>query len=263
MAQMLSNGTKPIIMDTKLIKQYGEEILSYRLRSARQKRRMQYEDFDKQLLQLDKRRRELTKKKRNLGWEPLIPPVQKGWKRFFVLRDDVARGKQADFFQHILDRINTYDWSYRKDFMVKKRRFGRKKYVVKEQRVLEPLEYQFKKLCFTEREQQFFHIEYSMKKWSREPVKRYVFVEPWRFVLRVKPNIIENIRIKDPKLESEIQQLNNYVERMDLQKRIDKILCVRHKDPWVKWLDIKKYNEADPHKNKSLQQILNLTRDME
>ena len=79
-------------MDKKLIEQYGTEILSYRLRTARQKKRMQYEDFDKQLIQLHEEESALRSQKRNLGWEPLIPPVQKGWKRFFVLRDDVARG---------------------------------------------------------------------------------------------------------------------------------------------------------------------------
>lgn len=75
---------------------------------CRQKKRMQYEDFDKQLISLDKKRDDLQELKRNLGWEPLIPPVQKGWKRFFVLRDDVERSKHAEFFQNILKKINTY-----------------------------------------------------------------------------------------------------------------------------------------------------------
>jgi len=71
-------------MDTKLIKQWGSEILSYRLRSARNKKRAQYEDFHKQLVQLGKERRALWVQKQNLGWEPLVPPVQKGWKRVFA-----------------------------------------------------------------------------------------------------------------------------------------------------------------------------------
>jgi hypothetical protein len=41
-------------MDTKLIKQFGTDILCYRIRTARQKKRMQYEDFDKQLIALNK-----------------------------------------------------------------------------------------------------------------------------------------------------------------------------------------------------------------
>src|SRR4029078_1937661 len=103
-------------MDTKFIQQYGEDILCYRLRTARQKKRMQYKDFDKQLIQLYQEERELYWQIRELGCVPLIPPFQRGWKRSFVLRDDVARSPQAKFFQNILDKINTRDWSYRKDF---------------------------------------------------------------------------------------------------------------------------------------------------
>lgn len=258
MAHEFSNGTKIIIMDSKLIEEYGEHILCYRLRTARQKKRIQYEDFDKYLIQLNNEQRALWKKRSNLGWEPLLPPVQKGWKRFFVLRDDVARGKHAEFFQGILNKINTYDWSHRKDFMIKKRRFGRKKYAVKAQRLLEPDENHFKKIGFTEREQQLFYEEFRTEQWHKLPVKRYVFVEPWRFVLRVKPHMIDKVRIKDAELESQIDQLNNYIERNDLRKRMDKILGINHRYRWWKWERLKKYNEVCPYKNKSLHQILDI-----
>lgn len=175
----------------------------------------------------------------------------------------MARGKHSEFFQNILNKINTYDWSHKRDFLVKRRKFGRKIYVVKPQKLQEPDAQHFKKLCFTEREQQLFHIEYRTEKWSREPVKRYVIVEPWRFVLRVRPYMIEKVRVKDAELESQIRQLDNYIERRDLQKRIDKILCNRYKDPWVKWMGIKKYNELNPHKGRSLQQILNLMKELQ
>ena len=89
-------------MDNKLIEQYGTEILSYRLRTARQKKRLQYEDFDKQLIQLHKERIQLREQQRNLGWQPLIPAVQRGFKRTFVLRDDVARSRNASFYTAIL-----------------------------------------------------------------------------------------------------------------------------------------------------------------
>lgn len=104
MALQLSTEKNKIIMDTKLIKQYGEDIFCYRLRTARHKKRMQYEDFDKQLIQLHQEENGLYEQRRNLGWEPLLPAVQKGWKRFFVLRDDVARSKQAEFFENILKK---------------------------------------------------------------------------------------------------------------------------------------------------------------
>lgn len=245
-------------MDNKLIKQHGEEILSYRLRSARQKKRMQYADFDKQLIQIDRRESELSFLKYNLGWEPLTPPVQKGWKRFFVLRDDVARGKQAEFFEGILKKINTYDWSYRKDFMVKRRRLGRKKYMVKTQRLLEPDEQHFKKLGFTDVEQQLFCVEDRTEKWSKQPVKRFVFVEPWRFVLRVRPNMIDQIRKKDAALESQIQQLSNHIDRNDLRKKIAKALGDSYNYRWWKQRETPKHTEVNLYQNKSLRQILDM-----
>ncbi len=178
-------------MDTKLIKQFGTDILCYRIRTARQKKRMRYEDFDKQLLALSKEENILYKNKYTPQWESLKPPFQRGWKRYYVLRDDIARGKHAEFFENILKKINTHDWSYRKDFKVKKRKFGRKIYVVKAQPLLKPDEWHFNKLGFNEAEKQFFHPEYVYEQARGKFVKRYVFNEPWRFVLRVRPNMID------------------------------------------------------------------------
>ena len=181
-------------MDTKIIQQYGTEILCYRIRTARHKKRMQYKDFDKQLIKIHKEEKDLYQKRRNLDWEPLIPPVQKGWKRFFVLREDVAKSMHKVFYENILSKINTSDWSHRKDFKVKKRRRGRKTYVVKGQKLLEPDEYHFQKLGFSDVEKQFFHVEYHFEGWNRQLGKKYVFNEPWRFVLRVRPNMIDKIQ---------------------------------------------------------------------
>ena len=50
-------------MNSKLIQQYGEDILCYRLRTARQKKRMQYKDFEKQLLKINREERKLLEKR--------------------------------------------------------------------------------------------------------------------------------------------------------------------------------------------------------
>jgi hypothetical protein len=241
-------------MDTKLIKQYGEDILCYRLRTARQKKRMVYEDFDKYLIQLDKEEYALNEQKRNLGWEPLIPPVQKGWKRFFVLRDDVAVSKNAEFFQAILNKINTYQWSYRKDFKVKKRRYGKKKYVVKNQKLLQPCQWYFAKLDFTDNEKALFHEIFEIEKRGKTPIKRYVFKEPWRFRLKVSPNIITKVRIKDGELESKIDRIENYIKRNDFRKRQEKI--TRGYFKYKYWDNLEKYNEINPFVNKPLIRIM-------
>lgn len=247
-------------MDKKLIEIYGEDILCYRLRTARQKKRMQYKNFDKHLIQLHKTQLMLWKKKRNLGWEPLIPPVQKGWKRFFVLRGDVARSKYADFFQGILNKINTYDWSHRKDFLVKQRRFGKKKYVVKRQRLLEPDEYHFRKLNFSEKEKCFFDIENRTSPGSKQSIRYYVFRDSWRFVLRVRPNLIDKIRVKDGELESQIELLKNYLERNDFENRLDKITR-GNVYKWGKREELVRFREKELFKNKRLGDLLDAVKE--
>ena len=239
-------------MNNKLIQQYGTEILSYRLRTARQKKRMQYEDFDKKLWRLGKEEHALSEQQWNLGWEPLVPPVQKGWKRFFVLRDDVARSKHALFFENILNKINTQDWSHRRDFKVKKRRFGRKKYDVKTQSLLRPCEWRFQKLGFTDAEKRFFD-EVWKNDWRKQPEKYYVFKEPWRYVLRVRPNMVDKVRRMDAEIESRLKEIDNYLDRNFYRKRLDKLHYgnERYRDYWPE----KKVKNI--LKNKSLQQILN------
>ncbi len=246
-------------MDKKLMQTYGEEILCYRLRSARQKKRAQFEDFHKHLIRLHKEDRALALKKRNLGWEPLVPPIQNGWKRFFVLREDVARSKHAPFFENILKKINTRDWSHRKDFMVKYRRFGKKKYRVKGQKLLQPDLNHFAKLEFTDEEKQFFHPEYFYEKWRDIPMVRFVFNEPWRFVLRVRPHLIDKVRVLDSEIESRRKEIDNYLDRNYYDHVLYRILHGHGKYSY--WKDYEKEKEKNPLKHKPLHRILDELKD--
>lgn len=252
-ALQLPNSETTVIMDTKLTKQYGEEILCYRLRTKRNKIRMKYEHFHKSLIQIHKEEEELYKQKYSLGWEPLVPPVQKGWKRVFMLRQDVARSRYADFYSGILAKINTVQWSHRKDFMKKKRAFGRKKYVVREQYLLKPDGYQFQKSGFTEAEKAQFHEEWSYEKHRGRFVKRYVFNEPWRFVLKVQPNIIDRIRKRDPVLEARLKDIDDYLERNNYRPILLKLL---EGDNYRNWNAGEKLKEKNPLKNKPIQKVL-------
>jgi len=253
MAPQFPIETNTIIMDSKLVKQYGSEILSYRLRTVRQKKRMQYEDFDKKLLNLRKESNKLYELERNLGWEPLIPPVQKGWKRFFVLREDVARSKHAEFFENILQKINTYDWSYRRDFRVRKKRYGRNKYGVKTQSLFRPYEDQFQKMGFTEVEKSFFYEVWEMD-WRKKLIKRYVFSEPWRLVLRVRPNMIDKVKKRDVVIEKRLKEINNYLERNACEYRLKRLIGGK---VWHWWHDdYENKREVNVLKNKPLQRIL-------
>lgn len=86
-----------------------------RLRSKRRKQRMQIEAEDKLLIKKYKEQKALWKAQRDRQWVRLEPPVQRGYIRFFVLRPDVARSKDASLLLKILDKINTKQTSHRKE----------------------------------------------------------------------------------------------------------------------------------------------------
>ena len=79
-----------------------------RLRNLRSRKRIAREDHEKYLRECIKRQKVLFKQRRELPLVPLEKPYQKGYVRFFVLREDVRQGKQADFFETLLEKINTY-----------------------------------------------------------------------------------------------------------------------------------------------------------
>lgn len=83
----------------------------FRLKSLRRKVRLKHLEFDKKLIKLYHEERAISRQIWNLGYEELKPPVQRGWKRYFVLREDTIRSKDAKFFQSILDKINTVQYS--------------------------------------------------------------------------------------------------------------------------------------------------------
>jgi hypothetical protein len=99
-----------------------ESQASVRFKSERRRKRLLKKDQEKHLLLLHREENKLRRQIRNLGYEPLVPPVQKGYKRLFVLSDDVQQSKQAAFFTELLKKINTVQYSDTKAFTKKKRR---------------------------------------------------------------------------------------------------------------------------------------------
>jgi hypothetical protein len=229
----------------------NEWLMQFRLQSARRKKRMQHEDLEKKLIELNSERSKLYRQQRNLGWMELDPPVMRGWKRYFVLREDVARSNQASFFQNILDKINTVQLSDKKSFTAKKRKWGRKIQVEREQKLLQPDPGHFKRLKFSERETQFFYEatwRYQGKTWSQ-----YVFVEPWRFILRVRPNLITKTRVRDEAIEKRINEINLFLKQRDYDK---KLLHLLHGHDPYRWKEDGRLKEKYTFRKKPLQRLL-------
>ncbi len=201
-------------MEKKFIQEFGSEIFCYKLKTARQKKRAVKIAQEKNLLTLHKERKQIWQRQRNLGYVDVHPPIVKGWKRFFVLRDDVARCKDALFYQNILDKINKTEYCNRKDFKRKPRCSSkRKKWVHIEQTVLQPEHSDFVRLHFTEKEKALFEEQYVKHKWRKELVKVFVFKEKWRFVLRTRQHLITKVKAVDIELLKRETEIRDYLQK--------------------------------------------------
>ncbi|WP_160714470.1 hypothetical protein [Chitinophaga solisilvae] len=247
-------------MDKLLPDALQDYVSASRFRSERRRIRAAKSDADKHLIALKRKREELGCELRKKVYVPLTPPVMKGYKRFFVLRDDVARGVQASFFQGILDKINTYDYFHRRDYKVKKRKHGKKILVVKEQQVLSPDRSHFKKMNFTAAEAAFFEERDVPHRCGRGAIRCMVFTQPWRFVLRVRPNMITERRIIDPVLLAEEQQLDNHIKNHQLAHRMYWLFKGKSNRRWNWCLGEKvKYRMQPKTLQQWLQEVINNT----
>lgn len=226
-----------------------------KIKTARQKKRLLKKDRDKQLLALDLLEDNLHKQKRALPMMPLAEPYQRGWKRSFILRADVARSSQADFYLALLKKINTVEYSATKNFIRKKRRKIKKIYEVRPQSLREfyAWEWNHPGCKLTDAEKAHFHIRESLAKDNKTVIQKFVFTEPWRFVLQVKPNMITHIQMIDEALDQAIQQLRNRIENKHLRPAMHRLIYGSCYDPWRGAENIRQQNLL---KNKPLHKIL-------
>jgi len=227
--------------------------LSYRLKSARQKKRLVKKDRDKQLIQLAKRQDLLWKQKKERPMIPLEHPYQRGWKRLYVLRDDVVKSPRAEFYQGILKKINNVRYHHDKSFKVRKRRKCRYYYVEKPQtlREITEREWQANSLKLSDVEKQCFYPKLEWDKNKYRMVATYVFIESWRFVLVVKPHIIYEVKMHDEVIEQELGEISNAIDKKLLGPRIHRLTSGRSYRYWsVKYFDKPKY--INKLKNKPL-----------
>lgn len=226
---------------------------SFRLRSERRRRRDKIADKDKILIRLYKENKELRKQKRALPMIDLFPPIQRGWKRYFVLREDVRRSKMGNFYENLLLKINTFQYDSSKIFKKKIKRGGKKIYVDREQELKIIYRYELPKYKFDERQLACFEYQIVWEVVGRNIREKhiYVFKEPWRYVLRIRPNIIDKVRVLDSELEQRIAELDgtlyeNYVNKGRLTKLRG----------WGKYDWVNKLKYENPLKDKSLNKII-------
>lgn len=236
-----------------IMKDDNEYIELSRLRSARRRKRMVRKDFDKQLISIHKEERRIRDQIWDLGYEDLNPPVPRGWKRSFVLRSDFAKRKDAKLFQGILDKINTTEYSWRKDFKIKRRKYGKKVYVVDPQYLQSLWPHDFEKKKFTDKEKRYFTLVPVYMRHSKKMELIYVFNMQWCFVLRVQPNIITKTKIKDFELQRRAEEIDRF---LSFNNRREKLLKLLHGNGSWKWCNKEREKYKSPFLNKSFAHIL-------
>ena len=186
-----------------------------RLRNLRSRKRIAREDHEKFLRECCDRHAELEKQRRTLPLVPLEKPYQKGYVRFFVVREDVKRSKSGDFFEALLKKINTYQYADNRKFQKKKKRRGKRVYIARKQELYAFNQWEWQRALergkFTQKERAYFaKIECFNRQKDRFEI-HYEFTEAWRFELRVKPNMITHYRPVDVAIEQELAEFDKII----------------------------------------------------
>ena len=227
------------------------QLLPYRLKSARRKRRLLKEDRDKQLLKLDRERQRIRKDPDYERTVPLDEPYQKGWKRLFVLKPEVRRSDKASFYQGILDEINEVQYHYDQSFKRPKRKGIWHKYIFKELPKLHGISrYHWHKNRSKLNDEQracFTRVEY----WNQHYYcweHHYECAEPGLFEIAVLPNMITTIKVGDALLGQRMAWIDNQFYKKGLQHRLDKLKNGNRYNGWKNGTEKLKY--LNPMKNR-------------
>jgi hypothetical protein len=223
----------------------------YIKKSARRKKRLVKKDFDQKLLQLNRRMEALHDQIGNLPSIILEHPYQRGWMRSFILRADVARSDKAEFYQELLDKINTFCWHYDRSFKRRKIRKGTYQYYdvkLHQLRELLPEDFHGNKLRLTDAEKRCF---YSKETWDiryNRWENRYVFTEAWRYILAIKPHMVYAKKQIDEVLEQELSEIDNRIDGFYLQPRMWKLKGGKYKYWKGEYEERKKYKNEFKNK---------------
>lgn len=103
-----------------------------------------------------------------------------------------------------------------------------------------------------ELEKAHFHLHEKWDNKGKTAKIVYRFSEPWRYVLKITPNMVTHVKMLDSHLEQNIQLLNNFITHNQIEARIYKLTGgAYHYWKWAK-IDKQRYIES---KKEALLQI--------
>jgi hypothetical protein len=183
--------------------------------TKRREKRSFKEKKKKEIIALMEEQSRLHKAERKLGLIELKEPYQRGWKKFYVLREDVLNRKDADVFKEILKLIQHTIYSRKPDFTYKD--FKTKKIL--------PMEHGFHPISKAKYEKldpkikKHFGLSYIYgyyNKYDSTPRQAYIVYRycgpEYYFVTKIDKNIVTHAHAIDSVIESRLAEIYNYID---------------------------------------------------
>lgn len=211
------------MMDNSTMAEESCSLHSFRIRCPRSRKRAVRADREKQLIKLEKERRALWHiKYHKVEYVPLDPPIQRGFRRSFTLREDVARSYRAAFYQGILDKINTVLVHHDRAFTKKLRKKGKKRIPIP-QYLKELDNARFRQLKLTEKEAVLFYLGIAFNPRLRHYGEVWKFREPWRFRLQVRRNMITKQKVENIAIDKREKEIDRLMDDPGICGKIDNL----------------------------------------
>ena len=180
---------------------------------------------DKRLLSLQCEYNKLWDAKSSVPLLKLDEPYQRGWVRFFRLRDDALRRKDSDKLIAILKKINIVQYCRRGAFMQYNPRTGKTEPIGHYPKVFTMGEWN--RLSWAEDFKRYFEMRLVTQYNRRRQLARnqcYVFIYPFYLVSHVEKYFVTHQRVAIPEIESRIAEIEREIRRPPCSARVHRLL---------------------------------------
>ena len=174
---------------------------------------------DRQLIAAIREHKTLLRKRYTII--KLDEPIQRGWRRFYVLSERAAWRKDRTILEAILELINTVVVSWRRDFISHRTR-RRKRPIEIEQSLRSVPVWEWNKKGYPEEWLRYFRyelIQKSVRVWQ----PHWVFMQPSLFEFKIERNWLWYFREIDPAIESRLGELDRWLEFRHGWERYDRL----------------------------------------
>ncbi len=165
------------------------------------------EERRKVVRQIQKELRLLKRAKSELEPVPLEKPIRNGWYKHLILRDDIARRKDADLYQEILNVGAQWVWGNTKKAANKKW----DRYVIENKEWIWPgfacIDSDQHKSLPEKAKQLFYKYELSWSSWRGRSVRYYCLVPSYYFKIVYSKAYITHLQLIDSELQQRVDKL--------------------------------------------------------